>query len=99
NHSASSSGRLRVQAADGKFSIEGEGFLWQQTNSSLFISNRVHTTIDPDLLRPQRSNTSAKAFSSEAQGIEIYADQFEYSTEGGLAVYRGHVRVVGTSMN
>src|SRR3989442_777248 len=42
-HSASSPGRLRVQSGDGKLSIEGEGFLWRQTNSSLFISNQVHT--------------------------------------------------------
>ena len=41
--SISSSGPLHVQTADGKFSIEGEGFLWQQTNSTLLVSNRVHT--------------------------------------------------------
>src|SRR5438874_11064163 len=32
-HSASSPSRLKVQTADRLFSIEGEGFLWQQTNS------------------------------------------------------------------
>ena len=45
---ASSAGRLRVQTGDGRFSIEGEGFLWRQTNSSLIISNRVHTVIRPE---------------------------------------------------
>jgi hypothetical protein len=42
---ARSPGRLQAQTADGKFYLEGEGFLWQQTNSNLIISNRVHTVI------------------------------------------------------
>ena len=41
----SSSGPFSVQSVDGKFHLEGEGFLWQETNSSLIISNRVRTTI------------------------------------------------------
>src|SRR5258707_846327 len=49
-HSASSPGRLRAQSGKGELSIEGEGFLWQQINSSLIISNRVHTMIRPGLL-------------------------------------------------
>ena len=44
---ASSASRLQVQTGDGQFSIEGEGFLWQQTNSSLIISNAVRTTVRP----------------------------------------------------
>ena len=39
--SISSPGPLHVSTADGKFAIEGEGFLWQQTNSMLLVSNRV----------------------------------------------------------
>ena len=42
---ASSASRLEVRTGDGQFSIEGAGFLWRQTNSSLIISNNVHTTI------------------------------------------------------
>lgn len=41
----SSPGPLRVRSADGKLNLEGEGFLWQQTNSNLIISNRVRTII------------------------------------------------------
>jgi hypothetical protein len=45
---ASSAGRLEVWSADGKYRIEGEGFLLRQTNSSLTISisNHVHTVIE-----------------------------------------------------
>jgi hypothetical protein len=41
----SSPGPLRVRSADGKMDLQGEGFLWQQTNSNLVISNRVRTVI------------------------------------------------------
>ena len=44
---ANSAGRLQVRTGDGQFAIEGEGFLWQQTNSTLIISNRVHTIVRP----------------------------------------------------
>jgi len=41
----SSPGPLRVRSADGRLKLEGEGFLWLQTNSNLIISNRVWTVI------------------------------------------------------
>jgi hypothetical protein len=37
--------RLRVESGDGRFVVEGVGFLWQPTNSHLIISNQVHTRI------------------------------------------------------
>ena len=43
---ASSAGHIELQTADGKFHVEGEGFLWRQNDSSLTISNRVRTLID-----------------------------------------------------
>ncbi len=44
-HTVFSNGRLEAQSGDGRFFFEGEGFLLQQTNSTLTISNRVHTLI------------------------------------------------------
>lgn len=43
---ASSPGPLHLQNGDGKFRVEGEGFLWRQTNSFLTISNQVRTVIE-----------------------------------------------------
>jgi hypothetical protein len=43
---ASSAGPLQLQNGDGKFRVEGEGFLWRQTNSFLTISNNVRTVIE-----------------------------------------------------
>jgi hypothetical protein len=49
---ANSSGKLEMQTSDGKLRVEGEGFLWRQTNSLLTISNHVHTVIDLPTLKP-----------------------------------------------
>ena len=43
---ASSAGPLELQSGDGKFRVEGKGFLWRQNESSLIISNRVQTVIE-----------------------------------------------------
>jgi hypothetical protein len=53
NGTASSSGRLQVQTGDGKVRVEGEGFLWRQSDSFLTISNRVSTVIE---LGSERTN-------------------------------------------
>jgi lipopolysaccharide transport protein LptA len=96
--SISSAGPLRVQTADGKFAIEGEGFLYRQTNSILYVSNRVHTIISPELLGPQtatfHTNTSAEA----APGMDIFSDRFTYAVNAGQGIYDGNVRVTGTNL-
>jgi len=38
---ASSAGQLQVQTGDGKVRVEGEGFLWRQSDSFLNISNQT----------------------------------------------------------
>ena len=52
---AASAGPLRIETADGRFSTEGEGFLWQERESVLTISNRVHTVIRTDRVNPADS--------------------------------------------
>jgi hypothetical protein len=43
---ASSPGHLRLETADASSHVEGDGFLWRQTNSFLTISNDVQTVIE-----------------------------------------------------
>jgi hypothetical protein len=43
---ANSPGHIELQSGDGKFHVQGEGFLWRQMSSSLTISNHVRTLID-----------------------------------------------------
>jgi len=45
NGVASSPGHLQMRTGDGNLRIEGEGFLWRQTNRWLTISNHVQTVI------------------------------------------------------
>ena len=95
----SSPEHLRVGAADGKFSIEGDGFLWRQSGrAGLTISNRVHTTIQPDLLEPQNAPARPSGAAPGRPGIEIFSDEFNYDSGSGLGIYRGHVRVAGTNL-
>jgi lipopolysaccharide export system protein LptA len=99
----SSPGPLRVQTADGAFSIEGEGFLYEQTNSFLRVSNRVHTIIYPEMFGPKpamaRTNAPPPAASVVAEpGMDIFSDQFEYAETAGRGIYQGNVRVVGTNL-
>ena len=42
---AASAGHLELESGDGKFRVEGDGFLWQGKIQSLDISNHVHTVI------------------------------------------------------
>jgi len=42
---ASSAGHLQLRTGDGNLQIEGDGFLWRQTNQWLTISNHVQTVI------------------------------------------------------
>ena len=46
NRVAGSPGHLKAQNGDGKFRVEGDGFLWRQNDSFLTISNHVHTVIE-----------------------------------------------------
>jgi len=97
--SVSSAAPLHAQTADGKFLIEGEGFLWLQTNSSLTVSNRVHTTIHADLLQLQSSDARSNAATQDSKGIEIFADRFEYAASSGEGIYIGNVHVAGTNLS
>jgi len=42
---ATSPGSLLFHSGDGRMSTKGEGFYWQQSDSTLYISNKVHTVI------------------------------------------------------
>jgi hypothetical protein len=43
---ANSPGHLWLETADGSSHVEGDGFLWRQTDSFLTISNNVQTVIE-----------------------------------------------------
>jgi hypothetical protein len=51
---ADSEGHLKVRSGDGRYFLEGDGFLivWRTNAMSLTLSNHVHTLIATGLLRP-----------------------------------------------
>ena len=98
NRSVNSAGPLQMQTADGKFSIEGVGFYWQQTNSSLFISNKVHTLIQAELFQGPATNQNQAAGGADTGPLTIWSDQFSYNGTNGLGIWREHVRVTGTNL-
>lgn len=95
-HTISSPGSLLVRTADGRFSVEGRGFLWRESSSSLTISNDVATVIEPAML--QKSETGGSSVGHEGGPIRIASDSFNYSREAGRGVYQGSVRVTGTNL-
>ena len=48
---ANSTGHMELQSGDGKFHVEGDGFLWRQNDQLLIISNNVHTVIKSGVLQ------------------------------------------------
>lgn len=53
NGVASSPGKIQLQSGDGKFRVDGEGFLWRRDEQSLTISNEVRTVIIGGLTAPK----------------------------------------------
>lgn len=80
---ANSSGPLQMQTGDGRFFIEGIGFLWNETESDLVLSNRVHSILHSETTTngPPPSETV------------IFSDRFSYEMKAGLAIYRDNVKV------
>jgi lipopolysaccharide export system protein LptA len=96
--SVSSPGLLRLRTADGSFELDGQGFLFRQADSTLVVSNQVHTLVHLDLLQPETAGSSPHAPARSIPRIDIFSDQFDYAEKTGKGVYRGHVRVAGTNL-
>lgn len=95
---ATSPAPLQMLTGDEQFRIQGEGFLWMQTNANLTISNRVHTVIRKDLLESSAGTDSVSAVSG-GENIDVFSDRFNYDHPSSLATYRNNVRVRGTNLN
>jgi lipopolysaccharide export system protein LptA len=98
NKTVDSSGPIQMQTGDGRFRIAGRGFLWQQENSSLVISNQVHTWASSGLFEPGTQEVPTNDTARETRKIEITSDRFAYQTNSGLGIYTGNVQVTGTNL-
>jgi lipopolysaccharide export system protein LptA len=104
---AFSSGELIVRTVEDQFSIRGEGFRWQQDDSRLVISNRVHTVIQkpsfsdqfslekPPTNKPPATPNAPKPGQTNAlplAGQTIEIDSDQFDYRSNIAIFRGHVR-------
>ncbi len=104
-NTGSSPGPLQIDSGDGKFHIDGEGFLTQKlgANLTLDISNKVHTIIHRDFLS-SGTNTAAQApattnSNAATQTIDIRSERFSYNRVANLITYMGNVRADDNQMN
>ena len=100
--SISSPGPIHVRTADGSFSIEGEGFLWLQPSSMLFISNRVHTVVHPELASREatRGQTNPPTpLQTDTNQVEVFSREFQFQADSGEGLYQGDIRVTGENFN
>jgi len=93
-----SDGPLTALAANSRFSIEGQGFLWGETNSLLIISNQVHTRVQKPAGRTNRasrltSSLPAPPPPTATEPIDIRSRTFVYNMHSGEATYRQQVSV------
>jgi lipopolysaccharide export system protein LptA len=88
--SGSSPGPMTARTADGRFLIEGTGYIWQSkgTNASLTISNNVSTTVKNDLLA-----TNNAAPDNGGRYIHIHSHSFHFDRNANLITYRDRVHV------
>jgi len=79
---ASSPGHLKVQTGDERFSVEGDGFLWQGSDSTLVISNQVRSVI----------HRSTNAVPGDVRlPLIITSKRFEFDMPNVRGVYREQV--------
>lgn len=79
---AGSAGRLQIQSGDGRFSVAGEGFLWQEREGRLTISNQVRSVI-------QRATTNAVTEASAP--LVITSRWFSFDATNQYAVFHEEV--------
>jgi len=77
-----SAGRLRVQTGDERFSVEGEGFLWQANEEFLTISNQVRALL-------QRATNAPGAEATPP--LVITSRRFEFDMPKHQGVFREEV--------
>ena len=52
--SATSASHIEARSGDGRMLVEGEGYFWQNADSTFVISNRVHTIVQAPLDKPKQ---------------------------------------------
>lgn len=91
----SSTNVLQARSGDGNFFVEGVGFRWQNAQSELVLSNRVHTIIRQLAMA---AGTPVKTNAAPSP-TDIYSEHGTFKTKEGLIVYRDDVRVINPQLH
>jgi lipopolysaccharide export system protein LptA len=94
-----SPGPVKFRTADGRFALSGVGYLWLQTNSTLYISNRVQTVVLPELIEAASADAATNSATQTNKGVTILSDRFQYAKDLGIGIYSGNVRASGTNVD
>jgi len=80
--------------------LQGEGFLFIETNHLLYISNKVETRIVRSLLKTTMTETGGTNAPGEGEQIlKIFSSQGQFDYESNFAVYRGSVHVIDVQLD
>ncbi len=83
---------LSVKTGDGRLTLRGVGFSWQQNTSSLVVSNNVHAVLERSAfsrdLSPKGSTSTNASVSSP---LHVTASRLEYAADE--VIFRGQVHV------
>ena len=84
---------VKLQLGFDDISLEGTGFLFSQTNSSIFISNDVRSIIKVPARRPIANprDLASDLFQSPLSRYWVTSKQFEFSSKTRAALYRHSV--------
>jgi lipopolysaccharide export system protein LptA len=88
---ASSDSDLSFKTTDGRFSIQGAGWLWDPSQSHLTISNKVVALVQKSALANSSVGADARLKTQTNQPVRITSKFFIY--DGNLATFDGGVRV------
>jgi lipopolysaccharide export system protein LptA len=94
-----SAGPVKFRTVDGQFSLSGVGYLWLQTNSTLYISNRVQTIVLPERFEFPTAVAATNSSARTNKSVSIFSDRFQYAKDLGIGIYSGNVRAVGTNVD
>ena len=80
--------------------VQGEGFLFMETNHFLYISNKVETRILRSLLKTSVANgAKTNAPGMPEQTLKIFADRCYFDYLSNFAQYFGHVHVIDVQLD
>ena len=91
-YDASSSKAIQLRSADGGFIIEGEGWMWSQSQALLVISNNVTTTIRKDLVGSRKNPNAPAAGAVNKSSVQVKSNRFSFNRANSKAIYQDEVQ-------